>query len=238
MKTNNIVKMLVILVIVLSIGLVITTIKLTTMGKGVVNKDTPIVVDKNPGDIVEKIKEYGEKSGEKKVEPIEEIPFEEIEDNPEDNQGDKAPIIDNKPSEEKEAPKENKPSKEEKPKKDNSNNKDKPDKDKPNKDKSNKDNKKDKKDKEEKKNDKKDKKDKSKEEKAIVNPKYISTDEATKIGLNKVGDGAKLIKIESDLDDNPPKYNLEIILGNYEYEIEIHAITGAIIDFEKDEVED
>lgn len=237
MKTNNIVKLLIILVIVLSIGLVITTIKLTTMGKGIINQDTPIVVNKNEGNIVEKIEEEEEKSGEKKVEPVE-----EIEDNPEDNQGDKAPIIDNKPSEEKEAPKE-KTSKEEKPKKDNSNNKDKPikdepNKDKPNQDKSNKDNKKDKKDKEDKKNDKKDKKDKSKEEKAMVNPKYISTDEATKIGLNKVGKGAKLIKIKSDLDDNPPKYKLEILLEKYEYEIEIHAITGAIIDFEKDEVDD
>jgi|LFRM01.1.fsa_nt_gb hypothetical protein len=75
-------------------------------------------------------------------------------------------------------------------------------------------------------------------DKVIVKPKYITKDQAIQIGINKVGDGAKLIEIESDLDDNPPKYELEIQLGNYEYELEIHAITGSIIDFEKDEIDD
>ena len=74
--------------------------------------------------------------------------------------------------------------------------------------------------------------------KVIVKPKYISKEQAMEIGINKVGKGAKLILIESDLDNNPPKYELEIILDNYEYELEIHAITGAIIDFDKDEIDD
>ncbi len=68
----------------------------------------------------------------------------------------------------------------------------------------------------------------------IIKVKYITKDEAIEIGLKKLGSEAVLIDIESDLDDNPPKYELEFVLGKYEYEIEIHAITGAIIDFEKD----
>lgn len=75
------------------------------------------------------------------------------------------------------------------------------------------------------------------EEKIIVSPKYISKEEAIAIGLKKVGVGSILVEIEEDLGDNPPKYELEIILGNYEYELEIHAITGAVIDFEKDEID-
>lgn len=71
---------------------------------------------------------------------------------------------------------------------------------------------------------------------SIVKPKLISESEAIKIGLEKVGDGAKLIEVDADLDDNPPKYELEIICGDYEYELEIHGITGAILDFEKDEL--
>lgn len=76
------------------------------------------------------------------------------------------------------------------------------------------------------------------EEPVIVKPTFISSEEAIKIGKNKVGAEAKLMKVEADLDDNPPKYNIELVLGNYEYELEIHAITGAVIDFEKDEIDD
>lgn len=76
------------------------------------------------------------------------------------------------------------------------------------------------------------------EEPVIVKPTFISSEEAIKIGKNKVGAEAKLIKIEADLDDNPPKYNIELVLGDYEYELEIHAITGAVIDFERDEIDD
>lgn len=76
------------------------------------------------------------------------------------------------------------------------------------------------------------------EEPVIVKPTFISSEEAIKIGKNKVGVEAKLMKVEADLDDNPPKYNIELVLGNYEYELEIHAITGAVIDFEKDEMDD
>lgn len=75
-------------------------------------------------------------------------------------------------------------------------------------------------------------------EPVIVESKFISSEEAIRIGKNKVGADSKLIKMEADLDDNPPKYNIELVLGNYEYELEIHAITGAVIDFERDEIDD
>lgn len=79
--------------------------------------------------------------------------------------------------------------------------------------------------------------DKKDDNKTIVKSKYISKEEAIEIAMKKVGPGGSLVEIKSDLDDNPPKYELEIILGNYEYELEIHAITGAIIDFDKDEID-
>ena len=43
-----------------------------------------------------------------------------------------------------------------------------------------------------------------------------------------------LKKIKFDKDNNPPKYEIEMYNENYEYEIEVHGITGAIIDFERD----
>lgn len=227
MKINSMVKilvMLIIIIIILSIGLVATTIKLTTMGKSIANQDTPIVVDKGSEDIVEKLEEkpVEEKLEEKIDEPVKEPSVEEIID----NKPSKEDKTNNEKSNNKDKPEKNKPNKDKSEK--DKQNKDKPNKDKPNKDKPNKENKKDKKD---------NKKDKPKEEKEMVKSKYISKDEATKIGLNKVGDGAELIKIKSDFDGNPPKYNLKIVLGNYEYEIEIHGITGAVIDFEKDEID-
>ena len=187
MKNSNLVKILILIIVILSIGLINTIIKLSTINN-IKTNNTPDVLDENSGVIVEEPTDtpiMEDNNVEDKVEEDKDIkdnekvvpPKEEIKDN-------------------------------------NSNKSD-----------SNKNNK-----------DKKDK-DKNKEEKSIVKSKYISADEAIKIGVNKVGEGAELIKIESDLDDNPPKYELEIILGNYEYEIEIHAITGAVIDFEKDELD-
>lgn len=105
----------------------------------------------------------------------------------------------------------------------------------------NKEDKKDKKNKDDKepKDNKKNKEDKKdKVDKKIIEYKYISEDKAKEIAINKVGNGAKLIKIKSKFNDNPPKYELELILGNYEYELEVHAITGAIIDFKKEDIDD
>lgn len=71
----------------------------------------------------------------------------------------------------------------------------------------------------------------------IVVTKYLSVEKAIEIAVSKVGSGARVVEVDTSLDDNPPKYEVELILGAYEYEVEIHAITGAIIDFDKDDLD-
>ncbi|WMM24307.1 PepSY domain-containing protein [Tissierella sp. MB52-C2] len=73
-----------------------------------------------------------------------------------------------------------------------------------------------------------------KEEKEVVKTNLISRDKAIKIALDKIGRDADLEEMELDKDDNPPKYEIEMYNDDYEYEIEIHAITGAILKFEKE----
>lgn len=58
----------------------------------------------------------------------------------------------------------------------------------------------------------------------------ISRDEAKKIALKKVPN-AKITKLE--LDDG--KYDVEMVKGNYEYELEISAKTGKILEYERDD---
>lgn len=81
-------------------------------------------------------------------------------------------------------------------------------------------------------------KNKDKNEKSILNNKVITEEKAIEIGLKKVGSGGKLEKIESDLEDNPPIYKLKIIKNKHKYEIEIHARTGAILEHEKKKIKD
>lgn len=56
--------------------------------------------------------------------------------------------------------------------------------------------------------------------------------------MDEVGKSAKLLSILSELDNHPPKYDVTLTMGVYVYELEIHAVTGAIIDFEKDPIDD
>ena len=76
--------------------------------------------------------------------------------------------------------------------------------------------------------------DNSEKDKPVVELKYITKDKAIEIALAKIGSKATLDEIEFDKDDNPPKYEIEMYDDKYEYEIEIHAITGAILEFEKE----
>ena len=71
--------------------------------------------------------------------------------------------------------------------------------------------------------------------KPIVNVKYITKEKAIEIALAKIGSKSTLDEIEFEQDDNPPKYEIEMYDDKYEYEIEIHAITGAVLEFERDE---
>ncbi|WFA08162.1 PepSY domain-containing protein [Tissierella sp. Yu-01] len=79
--------------------------------------------------------------------------------------------------------------------------------------------------------------DDEKEQIAIVESKYISKDEAINIALKKIGKKSTLLEIEEEFDDNPPKYEIKIKKNKWEYEIEIHARTGAILDYEKEKVD-
>lgn len=65
--------------------------------------------------------------------------------------------------------------------------------------------------------------------------KYISKETAIKIALKKIGKSANLDEIEFEKDDNPPSYEIEMYDDKYEYEIKVHAISGAILEFERDE---
>ena len=69
----------------------------------------------------------------------------------------------------------------------------------------------------------------------VVKVKYITKEEAIEIALAKIGRKAILEEIEFEKDDNPPIYEIEMYDKDYEYEIEIHAISGAILKYERDE---
>lgn len=66
---------------------------------------------------------------------------------------------------------------------------------------------------------------------------YIGTAKAKEIALKKVG-GGHVIKVEFDMDDGVPVYEVEIIKGDYEYDVEIHAKTGKILEVDKDYIYD
>ncbi|MCM1256220.1 MAG: PepSY domain-containing protein [Roseburia sp.] len=67
--------------------------------------------------------------------------------------------------------------------------------------------------------------------------KYIGTAKAKEIALKKVG-GGHVTKVEFDIDDGVPIYEVEIIKGDYEYDVEIHAKTGKILEVDKDYIYD
>ena len=66
---------------------------------------------------------------------------------------------------------------------------------------------------------------------------YISIDEAKAIALKKVSlDASKVTfkKAELDADDRTPHYDIEFVSGGYEYEFEIDAKSGKIIEFDRE----
>lgn len=68
------------------------------------------------------------------------------------------------------------------------------------------------------------------------NKNYISAKEAIAIAIKHSPGTVK--DVELDDDDNRPHFEIEIKDGKYEYEIKIDAITGEILDFEKDRDDD
>lgn len=71
----------------------------------------------------------------------------------------------------------------------------------------------------------------------IIESKYISEEDAINIALKKIGKKSTILDIEQEFDDNPPKYEIKVKKNKWEYEIEIHARTGAILDYEKEKVD-
>ena len=72
---------------------------------------------------------------------------------------------------------------------------------------------------------------------AWENPDYISGDEAKAIALKNAGvaeSDAVFLKVKLDWDDGRPGYDVEFYSGNVEYDYEIHAVTGAILENDRD----
>ena len=72
-------------------------------------------------------------------------------------------------------------------------------------------------------------------------PAYIGLDKARQIALDKAGisaDGVRWEDKEFDLDDGTPVYELEFSKNGTEYECNVHAITGKVLDFETDRDDD
>ena len=73
---------------------------------------------------------------------------------------------------------------------------------------------------------------------AAAAPAQISSAEAEKIALKHAGLSASDVRMERteyDLDDGVPVYEIEFRHGKWEYSYEIHAETGKILDWEKDD---
>ena len=71
---------------------------------------------------------------------------------------------------------------------------------------------------------------------AKKNNNYISAKEAIAIAIKHSPGTVK--SVELDNDDNHAYFEIDIKDGKYEYEFEIDAITGEILDFEKDRDDD
>ena len=65
--------------------------------------------------------------------------------------------------------------------------------------------------------------------------KIITAQKAKDIMLGKVP-GSTILEFSYDGDDRVPKYDGTVINGNYEYEIDVDAKTGAIIRFEQENI--
>lgn len=216
MKINNLTKIIITIVALLSISL---AIKAASLGYIKKNIDT-----KPPISEVESVNEELEK-------PTVEIPI-LVEETPEVEDIPTTPI--KEPSEDKLIPKENNTdddkTKNDKTEVDKSNNKD----NKPNNNSNKNSDKKPNKNSNNSSNKNSNGENNSKNNQSIVASKIISKDEAIEIGLKKIGSKSELISVDSVLDYNPPKYILRISKNKNKYKIEVHGKTGAILDYEKE----
>lgn len=69
----------------------------------------------------------------------------------------------------------------------------------------------------------------------VPDVQLISLEDAIKIALAQVGADAVVVSSELDKCDYPPEYEFKITAGGFKYEIDIHAITGAVISLDKED---
>ena len=69
----------------------------------------------------------------------------------------------------------------------------------------------------------------------------LTQEQAQQIALDYLGialEDAQRLRIQYEMDDGIPQYDVEFYQGDWEYEFEIHAETGKIISFDKDSRDD
>jgi uncharacterized membrane protein YkoI len=84
-------------------------------------------------------------------------------------------------------------------------------------------------------NDRDDRDDRDDDDRQAAPDNLMSEDEAIQIAKAKAGSAAEVIESELDEDDGRWHYELELRDDRYEYEVDIDAENGNIIDFEKDQ---
>ena len=58
---------------------------------------------------------------------------------------------------------------------------------------------------------------------------FIGADQAKSIALAHAGNGAVIKSVELE-DDYPPVYKIDVRIGDEEFELKIHAVTGALLE--------
>lgn len=69
----------------------------------------------------------------------------------------------------------------------------------------------------------------------VLNNKKVTIDEAKEIALKHAGltsDQVSFVEVESDVDNNIEKYNIEFYHGDKEYDYEINSTNGEIIKYD------
>lgn len=64
---------------------------------------------------------------------------------------------------------------------------------------------------------------------------YLSVERIKGIAIAQVGGQARILSIHQETDDNPPVFELELQDDTYRYSLEIHAVTGAVLEFERED---
>ncbi|WP_144558900.1 PepSY domain-containing protein [Shouchella miscanthi] len=64
---------------------------------------------------------------------------------------------------------------------------------------------------------------------------FLSLDEVTAFIQSELGEHVTILESERDYDDGIPLYELEVMVDNVEYDIDLHAETGDILKQERDE---